>query len=1072
MLRSLLTLLATAVLCAGQSRPGEYALVLSDPPVARASHSRAELAGAEAQSRLRTVRAAQSGVLAELRRRNVPVTGAAQTLVNAVFVTADPETALTLRAIPGVARVQYLAPLRRDLNSATGLINLPSAYAAVGGAANAGAGIKIGIIDTGIDQNHPGFQDPSLTPPAGFPKGDANYTNNKVIVARSYVSFTANAFGSPDDLSPRDHIGHGTGIAMIAAGVQNTGPLATIQGVAPKAFLGNYKVFGSPSVNDYILYSAVVQALTDAISDGMDIVTLSLNEGDGATAGPLDFDNSLNGCGGYCDIRAEAIENAVANGLVVVASAGNDGNSGKQTPTLSTIHTPGSAPSAITVGATSNAHQVYQAVEAGPFGMAQVMRSLPALFGDGPRIKSPLRAPLVDVATLGNDGLACAALPAGSLAGSVALIQRGGSCFLDAKIDNAEAAGAVGVILYQAATDSIALSSPAGVQNTGIPAVEVSNSDGIYLKNAVDSNPGPVTLDPALNAFPTQPSIVAAFSSRGPSIGLFANTPVYAIKPELVAPGDGIYTATQTLDPAGDSYNSSGYTVVSGTSFAVPFVAGALALVKQTNPGLTPAQLKSAVVTTATSDVTEPSGAVARMNSAGAGKLSVGDAVGVAAAVTPPTLAFGKLVAGSLPSRTLTVSAIGAAGVTLHFTVQPRDSSTASVTVSPSTLTLTPGVPASVTVALAGNLPAPGEYEGFIVATGAGSTLRVPYQFLVANSVPTDIIPVTNGGFFAGAGDSGAQGKAVGVSFRLLDGFGVPIVGQPALFTVTQGGGSIYLGDSQTYLYGLAFAQVNMGAQPGEQVIAGASGGLTYTFDGYAHAYPAIAAGGVVNAASNVMGQGLAPGSYISIYGSALADCVGIFSTAYLPVSLSSVFVSFSGGGISAPGHIYFVSPSQINVQIPWEFQGQSSVQMTVSMNYLYSNVYTLQLAQYSPGIFANSGNAAVVDANTASVVTAANPARRGDTLELYLNGLGPVSITPPSGEPTPSTQPLSYTGVQPTVTIGGVTAQVTFSGLAPGNVGLYQVNAVVAPNTPTGNQPLVVSIGGVQSPAANLPVQ
>jgi len=79
----------------------------------------------------------------------------------------------------------------------------------------------------------------------------------------------------------------------------------------------------------------------------------------------------------------------VANGLVVVASAGNDGNSGMQTPTLSTIHTPGTAPSGITVGASSNAHQVYQAVEAGPFGGAQVMRSIPALFEDGPRIAAP-----------------------------------------------------------------------------------------------------------------------------------------------------------------------------------------------------------------------------------------------------------------------------------------------------------------------------------------------------------------------------------------------------------------------------------------------------------------------------------------------------------------------------------------------------------------------------------------------------------------------------------------------------------------------------------------------------------
>jgi uncharacterized protein (TIGR03437 family) len=1024
----------------------------------------------EAQSRLLRVRAAQSRVLAELRRRHVPASGAAQILMNAVFVIADRATALALRGIPGVARVQYLPPLKRDLYAATGLINLPAAYTAVGGASNAGAGVKIGIIDTGIDQNHAGFQDSTLKPPAGFPKGDTNYTNNKVIVARSYVSITAGAYYSPDDLSPRDHFGHGTAIAMIAAGVRNTGPLGTIQGVAPKAFLGNYKVFGSPSVNDFPYYSAVSQALQDAFTDGMDVVTLSLGEGSGAGNGPLDVDPACSGDNGDCDFFAPAVENAAANGMVVVTAAGNDGASGLQTPTLSTIHTPGTAPFGITVGATTNAHAVYQAVEAGPFGGAQVMRSIPALFGDGPRIAAPLRAPLVDVATLGSDPSACAALPAGSLAGSIALIGRGGSCFLDAMINNAQMAGAIGAILYQSSTDTSELSSSLGVPNTGIPAVEIAYSDGAFLKSSVDANAGPVTLDPALTAFPTEQNIVAPFSSRGPSIGLFAAAQFLApaIKPELVAPGDGIYTATQTLDPSGDGYNASGYTVVSGTSYAVGFVAGAVALVKQKNPGLTAAQLKSAVVDTATTDVTEPSGALARMDSVGAGKLSVGDAVGVAAAVDPPTVAFGPIVASGLPVRsTLTIYNVGGAAATFNFAVQARDFSSATVTVSPASLSLQAGGQSTVAVTLAGSLPAAGEYEGFIVVTGAGSTLRVPYQFLVANGVAADIIPVEGGGFFSGLGYSGLV-----LEFRLLDKFGVPIVGTPALYTVTRGGGYISLGDTQTYRYGLAAAQVTLGNQPGEQIIAGTAGGLAYAFDGYARAYPAIAAGGVVNTASYTAGQGLAPGSYISIFGNALADSYEAYSTPSLPVSLASVSVSFTDGDLSVPGHLSYVGPTQVNVQIPWELQGHASAQMYVTMSYLYSNVYTLQLAQYSPGIFANSGNAAVVDANTASVVTAANPARRGDTLELYLNGLGPVDITPPSGDPTPAALPLSYTGVQPTVTIGGVAAQVTFSGLAPGYVGLYQVNAEVASNTPTGNQPLVVSIGGVQSPAANLPVQ
>jgi uncharacterized protein (TIGR03437 family) len=95
----------------------------------------------------------------------------------------------------------------------------------------------------------------------------------------------------------------------------------------------------------------------------------------------------------------------------------------------------------------------------------------------------------------------------------------------------------------------------------------------------------------------------------------------------------------------------------------------------------------------------------------------------------------------------------------------------------------------------------------------------------------------------------------------------------------------------------------------------------------------------------------------------------------------------------------------------------------------------------------------------------------RGDTAVIYMNGLGPVSGTPSSGAPSPA-QPLSATSVLPTVTIGGATAQVNFSGLTPGSIGLYQVNAVIPVNAPTGSQPLVVTIGGVASKTVNLTVQ
>src|SRR5207248_11689054 len=118
--------------------------------------------------------------------------------------------AAALAAIPGVKRVQFLPPVTRDLNAAVSLVNASAAWSAVGGVGSAGAGMKIGIIDTGIDQTHPGFQDSSLRPPSGFPKGDTAYTNSKVIVARSYVStLSAHTYALPDDNSPRDRTGHG-----------------------------------------------------------------------------------------------------------------------------------------------------------------------------------------------------------------------------------------------------------------------------------------------------------------------------------------------------------------------------------------------------------------------------------------------------------------------------------------------------------------------------------------------------------------------------------------------------------------------------------------------------------------------------------------------------------------------------------------------------------------------------------------------------------------------------------------------------------------------------------------------
>lgn len=1050
----------------------EYALILQDPPAARQMSARARVESTQQQLR---------GVLA---RRHITVSGSAHTLLNAVFVRVPRERAAELRSLAGVRHVVWMPPLKRNLNVALNLVNVPSAWNVLpGGMPNAGAGVRIAIIDSGIDDTHPAFQGSSLQPPAGFPKGDTAYTNGKIIVARTYESM----FVLPDDRTPRDRSGHGTALAMIAAGQTSNAPLATITGVAPKAWLGNYKVFGTPGVNDSTTYAAAIQAMEDAVADGMDIAVLAF--GSPALAQPLDVDTACATSGvpstyqNDCDIPAQVVENATAMGMTVVVSAGNDSQTSFQPPALNSINSPGTAPSAITVGASTNGHVMFSSVEVTGSNVPSNLRALDAVLGDGVKLAAPLTAPLKDVSAADSSGLACSPLPAGSFAKAVVLIERG-DCDFSTKINHAQQAGAAAVLLYQDADHpNDAPFNALGARNTGIPAMMLYHADGAALHTYLASNAGAqVTMDPALHMEDAFSNILTDTTSRGPSID-------YSIKPELVAVGQDIYTATESLDPGGDLYDPSGYTTVSGTSFAAAMVAGAAAMVKQANPDFTPAQIKSALVNTASvnpNDIVDDSNSGEVLIAAvGAGKMNAAAAIAPGATAEPATLSFGWVgpVTGAV-SVPLTITNTRQTTTTLQISVEPNPLAPDSdfsdfVSVSAGSLQLAAGQQATVNVTLNGAFTVPGMYDGVIRIAGLGTNLRVPYWYLESDGAPFDILPVYDGSFLGTVGDTCWY-----LAFKVVDAYGIAVPNAPASFSVVQGGGSQSTASScppgvapgpspPTNADGIAWTNVDLGDAPGNQVFAGEAGGITTYFYATVRPAPAINDNGVVDAASSQVGGGLAPGSYITIYGTALSDATHYLSTTFLPFSMSGASVSFYApdGSKDWPGRLWYVSPTQINVQIPWEVQGQTSVQMAVNIGD-WSVPYTIPIAPALPAMFLYGGNLAVAQDEHYQLVTTSNPVRHGRFIHIYANGLGPVDHTPLSGEATPF-DPLARTLSIPAVSIGGVAApDVLFSGLTPGSIGLYQIDVVIPQDAPSGLQAVTITQNGVASQVAYLPVE
>ncbi len=272
--------------------------------------------------------------------------------------------------------------------------------------------------------------------------------------------------------------------------------------------------------------------------------------------------------------------------------------------------------------------------------------------------------------------------------------------------------------------------------------------------------------------------------------------------------------------------------------------------------------------------------------------------------------------------------------------------------------------------------------------------------------------------------------------------------------------------------------------EAGEIYMADFNSGSILLLEG-PRANPAISEGGVVNAASFAAGQAVAPGSIASVFGAALAGSTASANGVPLPAALAgaSLAVRSTPSGPSQALPLFFVSPGQANAQVPWELEGQSGALLTASADGQSSPDFNLELARVSPGIFtmdqSGSGQAAALISGAGLLAASADrfpnarPARLGEFLEVFATGLGPVSNRPASGAASPS-DPLALTQLEVTARVGGVEpVAVRFAGLAPGFIGLYQVNLELVGDLPSGAEvELVLFVDGVASNAVTIAIE
>lgn len=232
------------------------------------------------------------------------------------------------------------------------------------------------------------------------------------------------------------------------------------------------------------------------------------------------------------------------------------------------------------------------------------------------------------------------------------------------------------------------------------------------------------------------------------------------------------------------------------------------------------------------------------------------------------------------------------------------------------------------------------------------------------------------------------------------------------------------------------------------------------------NAAPVLSQNGTFNAFLPLPGSPLAPGMIVQIYGSNLA--AQVISSTTIPLANSLGNTSVIIGGMQAP--LYYMSPGQINAQVPFGLAPGNSYQVIVNANGALSTPDPIQLARDLPGIAAFASGAIIAQHGDGSLITETSPAAPGEYIVFYVAGMGTTNETVASGGPSPSS-PLATPLDPPTLSINGTDVPIYFAGLTPTLVGLYQVNVQVPANEPNGDLQVVLTQSCGQSNMTVLPV-